>query len=69
MPQVPQEVIITTRNGTPVGLHIDGAEFPWAVAADSLIIDVDADDGPDMITRISLDLLIDPKLVHLKEES
>lgn len=69
MPQTPQEVVIMTRDGTPTGLHIDGAEFPWAVAADSLIIDIDADDGPDMPTRMSLDLFVDPKLVHIKEES
>lgn len=69
MPQIPQEVVIVTRDGDPKELHIDGAEFPWAVAADSLNIDISGDDKPDMITRMSLDLFINPNNVHIKEQT
>ena len=69
MPQIPQEVVIVACNGDPKELHIDGAEFPWAVAADSLIIDVDGDDKPDVITRMSHELFINPNNVHIREQA
>lgn len=65
MPQLPESVVIVTRDGVPRELHIDGAEFPWYISEEGITLRY-----PDKaFAHLELGILVDADRINFKEQT